>query len=53
MRVARQRLIFLALCALDEIVDQAEDGPGPPTIALRFALAFLWACSDGTERGPP
>jgi hypothetical protein len=51
MRVARERLIFLALCALDEIVDQAEGGPVRPTIGLRFALAFLWACSDGTARG--
>lgn len=50
MRVARERLIFLALCALDEIVDQAGDGPVQPTIGLRFALAFLWACSDGSDR---
>ena len=51
MRVARDRLIFLALCALDEIVDQAEEGPIEPSFALRFILAFLYALSDGKERG--
>lgn len=50
MRVAHERLIFLALCALDEIVDQAKDAPVPPSFALRFTLAFLFGLSDGKER---
>ena len=50
MRVARDRLIFLALCALDEIIDQAEHWPIKPTFALRFTLAFLHALSDGRAR---
>lgn len=50
MRVGRERLIFLGLCALDEIVDQAKDGPMRPTFGLRFTLALLWALSDGKER---
>ena len=50
MRVARARLIFLALCALDEIVDQAKDAPVRPGFGLRFTLAFLFALSDGRER---
>lgn len=51
MRVARERLIFLALCALDEFADQAKEGPVPPPIGVRLALAFLWAFSNGTNRG--
>jgi hypothetical protein len=51
MRVARDRLIFLALCALDEIVDQAKDEPVKPSFGLRFTLAFLHALGDGKERG--
>jgi hypothetical protein len=50
MRIARDRLIFLALCALDEIVDQAKHQPVQPSFALRFTLAFLWALSDGKQR---
>lgn len=50
MRVARDRLIFLALCTLDEIVDQAKHRPVRPSFALRFTLAFLHALSDGKER---
>ncbi|MGE0180493.1 MAG: hypothetical protein AB7O91_11825, partial [Sphingomonas sp.] len=51
MRVARDRLIFLALCALDETVDEARDGPVQRTFALRAMLAFLYALSDGREPG--
>jgi hypothetical protein len=50
MRVSRQRQIFLALCALNEIADQAQAGPIPPSFSFRFALAFLWSCSDGRSR---
>lgn len=50
MRVGRERLIFLALCALDEILDQAEAEPVRPSFALRFTLALLFALSDGKER---
>ena len=50
MRVGRERLIFLGLCALDEFRDQAKEGPIPPSFALRFTLAALFALSDGKER---
>lgn len=50
MRVSRERQIFLALCALDEIADQARIAPIQSSFALRFALAFLWSCSDGRDR---
>ena len=50
MRVSRERQIFLALCAVDEMVEQARAAPIRPSFALRFALAFLWSCSDGRDR---
>jgi hypothetical protein len=33
------------------MVDQAKDGPIKPSFALRFTLAFLYALSDGKDRG--
>ena len=47
MRFDRDQLIFKALCAVDEAVDECNHGPLKPTFALRFALAFLFAVSDG------
>jgi len=43
----RDQLIFKALVALDEAVDQCGAGPLKPGFALRFALAYLFAVSDG------
>lgn len=47
MRFDRERLIFKALCALDEIVDDCHAGPVKPTFAMQFALAYLYAMSNG------
>jgi hypothetical protein len=47
MRFERDHLNFKALCALDEAIDQCDAGPIEPTFALRFALAYLFAVSDG------
>ena len=47
MRFDRDQLVFKALCALDEAADACHAGPVKPTFALRFALAFLYAVSDG------
>lgn len=40
-------LIFKALCALDEIAIEAGDAPIKPSQSTRFALAFLYAVSNG------
>ena len=47
MRFERDHLVFKALCALDEAIDECHALPIRPTFALRFALAFLFAVSDG------
>ncbi len=47
LRIARGRLIFLALCAVDEVIGQLGSEPQKPTVAMRLAMAFLYACSDG------
>ena len=47
MRFDRDHLIFKALCALDEAIDQCDTAPIKPGFALRFALAYLFAVSDG------
>ncbi len=47
MRFDRDQLTFKALCALDEAIDQCDAAPVKPTFALRFALAYLFAVSDG------
>ncbi len=47
MRFDRERLIFKALCALDEIVDECRSGPVKATFAMRFALAYLYTVSNG------
>jgi hypothetical protein len=50
MRFSEQELIFKALVALDDVAEQCAE-PYRPGFALRFALAFLYAHSDG-EREP-
>lgn len=47
MGVVRDQLVFKALCALDEVVEQARVAQVKPTFAVRFALAYLYAVSDG------
>lgn len=47
MRFDRDHLTFKALCALDEAIDLCDAAPIEPTFALRFALAYLFAVSDG------
>lgn len=49
MRLTRERLIFHALCVLDEAQDQTRVGAVPASAALRLALAFLHL--NGAERG--
>jgi hypothetical protein len=51
MRIDRNTLVFKALCALDEVAIEAGDAPLKPSLSTRFALAFLYAVSDG-DRSP-
>lgn len=46
MRVARERIIFLALCVLDEVADKCGKEPIPKSLGLRLALAYLASVSD-------
>jgi hypothetical protein len=41
MRFSQDRLIFKALCALDEVVERARKDRVEPDFAIRFALAYL------------
>lgn len=43
------QLIFKALCVLDQAIDDCNAGPVVGTFGLRFALAFLYAASDGNR----
>ena len=47
MRVPRDRLVYLALCVLDDTARAASKEPVPPSDSLRLALAVLCALSDG------
>lgn len=47
MRIDQQRLIILALAVLKEAALACEPAPLKPSLALRFALRFLWAHSTG------
>ena len=47
MLIDHDKLVFKALCALDEAVAACHDAAIKPTFALRFALAYLFAVSDG------
>lgn len=51
MLIDRDALIFKALCALDEITIEAGNAPMKPSLSTRFALAFLYAVSNG-DRTP-
>jgi hypothetical protein len=50
MRFDRDQLVFKAICALDEIVDQCSEGPVKATQAMRFVLAFLYSQSKSDDR---
>lgn len=50
MRIPRDRLIFLGLVALDEVMRGCRTAPAKPTPALRVVLATLYELSDGRER---
>ena len=43
----RERLVWKALCALDQVVEECAAGPAAPTLLLRFSLAFLYSVSSG------
>lgn len=45
MRFSKEHLTFKALVALDEAAESLE--PVPKSFALRFALAYLYASTDG------
>ena len=51
MRAVQDQLVFKALCALAEVVEQCRTGPVIPTFAVRFALAYLYAVGDA-DRSP-
>lgn len=46
-RPDKSRLVFHALCVLDETYDLAREGAVPPSPGLRLALAFLYAVGGG------
>jgi hypothetical protein len=50
MRFGMSELRSRALAAVDEVAEQAKDGPVQRHLALRFALAFLANLAD--ERWP-
>jgi hypothetical protein len=45
MRFTPEHLTYKALCAVSEIVEQCRAAPVKPSMALRFALAFLYVQS--------
>ena len=50
MRLTRDRLIFLGLVALDEVMRGCGTAPAKPSPALRVVLAMLYELSDGRDR---
>jgi len=49
MRVAKERLIFHALCVLEDAVELTSQGKVQPTASIRLALAVVYAFSGGDE----
>ena len=49
MGFGREHLRDIALSALEEAASDGKAGPPRRTVALRFALAYLWSIS-GSER---
>lgn len=50
MRLARDRLIFLCLVALDDIMQGCATAPAAPSPQFRAVLAMLYALGDRSER---
>lgn len=50
MRIDRERLTFKALSVLAEIADNCDKQPAERTLGLRFALAYLYAVSNGNRQ---
>ena len=50
MPIHRDKLVFAALCVVDEAVEQTRKGPIVPTLGVRFALSYLWAVGSGEQR---
>ncbi|MGN6820425.1 MAG: hypothetical protein ACTHJR_17310 [Sphingomonas sp.] len=50
MRLARDRLVFLCLAALDDILRQCATAPAAPSPQFRAVLATLYALGDLHER---
>jgi hypothetical protein len=50
MRFARDKLIFLALCVLEEWRERGRSGPAKPDFGLRVALAVLFALGKSGHR---
>ena len=48
---ATDRVLWLALVTLAELVEQVKDGPAQPTTAVRLALAVCHSRSNG-DRAP-
>ncbi len=51
MLIPSDRLTTKALLALEEVAQQADREPVRPSLAVRFALAYLFSISDG-DREP-
>ncbi|HWK40790.1 MAG TPA: hypothetical protein VNR60_02570 [Croceibacterium sp.] len=49
MQLDRDKLMWLALGALDELVQQAHEAPIEPSLSVRALLAAAFACSDGNR----
>lgn len=45
MRFSREQLVWKALLALDEIVQQCGKSPVPKSLMLRFTLAYLYVAA--------
>lgn len=49
MRVADEKLVYLALRALEDALDEAQNSPVKRTFAIRLALAYLASRSSGAR----
>jgi len=50
MRITRARLVFLALAALDDIVQGCATAPAAPSAQFRAVLAMLCALGERDDR---
>lgn len=50
MRLARDRVVFLCLAALDDIMRGCATAPAVPSLQFRAVLAMLYALGDRPER---